>query len=341
LKDLGIKGVRDGVREMSNDLKDELIKKTFKEKKKGLKMEDKLIKEAYKEMKKGLSKTGKCPDQADLSRFAEGIMDEKETESIEEHLVSCSNCCDYMVSLNKVINFPSGERLPEVPDEQLRKVRALVKDKKYSFLENISNNLAPITQSIKEWFTFDWVAQPIPVAVKSGALALLVLLMVSTTFLYYQQRGIMGLQMEIIGKSVIPTRGVPGKEIVEKIIKEGDTLYSNDHCRINFELGQDAYAYVLYYDSRGKLHQLYPDPAVEIPQKVKGNTKYTIPAGENNWFKLDNHLGRETVFVLASHQPISGLKETFNSIQGLSREEALEVFKSKAHVLKVLSFQHQ
>jgi len=86
---------------------------------------------------------------------------------------------------------------------------------------------------------------------------------------------------------------------------------------------------------------LYPDPAIETPQKVKGNTPYTIPAEENNWFKLDNHRGVETVFVLASHQPISGLKENFNAIQGLNKEKVLEVFKSKATVLKTLSFNHQ
>ena len=305
-------------------------------------MEDKLIKETFKEMKKGLTKTGKCPDEADLSRFLEGITDEQVSEGIAEHLVSCSRCCDYLVSLNRVINFPSEERLPEVPDEQIKQVSALVKDKKkYSFSEGISSNLERITQSIKEWLTFDWISQPIPVAVKSGALALLVLLIVSTTFLYYQQGGKMGLHMEVIGKtSVIPTRGVPEGKAVEKIIKEGDTLYSNDYCRINFELDQDAYAYVLFYDSRGTLHQLYPDPAIEIPQKVKANTEYTIPAGENNWFQLDDHMGTETVFVLASHKPISDLEETFNSMQGLSKEEALEVFKSKAKELKVLSFKH-
>ena len=307
-------------------------------------MEDKLIKKTFKEVKKELSKTGKCPDEADFSRFLEGIMDEKESEGIAEHLVSCSSCCDYVVSLNRVINFPAEERLPEVPDEQMRKVRALVKDreKKYSLSENISSNLERMTQSIKRWLTFDWVAQPIPIAVRSGALALLVLIIISTTFLYYQQRGRMGLHMEIIGKTgVIPTRGVPAGEAVEKIIKEGDTLYSHDYCRINFKLDQDAYAYVVSYDSVGNLHQLYPDPATKAPQKIKANTKYTIPAGENNWFQLDSHKGTETVFVLASREPIRDFNETIDTFQGKSAEEVLEVFKSKVKEVKALSFKHQ
>ena len=308
-------------------------------------MENELIKKALREMKNKLPIVEKCPDEADLSRFAEGTTDEKESEGIAEHLVSCSTCCDYVVSLNKVINFPSEERLPEVPDEQLRKVCevcVLPKDKKKVRLESIASSLARITQSIKELFTFNWVAQPVPVAVRSGALALVVLLVVSTTFLYFQQEGEMGVYMEIVGKTrTIPTRGLPGGKAIEKIIKEGDTLYSDDYCRINFELDQDAYAYVLYYDSSSKLRQLYPDPAIAIPQKTKGNTKYTVPEGENNWFQLDDHRGTETVFVLAFREPIRDFKETINTFQGKSAEEALELFENKATVIKVLNFKHQ
>ena len=115
-------------------------------------MEDKLIKEAFSERKEGLPKTGECPDEAELARFLEGIMDGKEAKGIEEHLVSCSTCCDYVVSLNKVINFQAEERLPEVPDEQIKQISALVKEKKgYSFSESISNNIEQITQSIKDF----------------------------------------------------------------------------------------------------------------------------------------------------------------------------------------------
>ena len=309
-------------------------------------MENELIKKALKELKGGLPKPGRCPDEVDLSRFVEGTLDEKESEGIAEHLVSCATCCDYVVSLNKVINFPSEEKLPGVPDEQLRKVCevcVLVKDKeKRAPSYSIAPGLARITQFMRDLFSFDWVAQPIPVAVRSGALALLVLLVVSTTFLYFQPEGEIGVNMEIIGKTrTIPTRGLPGGKTIEKIIKEGDTLFSDDYCRINFELDQDAYAYVLYHDSSSKLRQLYPDPAIAIPQKTKGNTKYTIPEGENNWFQLDNLSGTETVFVIASREPIRDFNETIDTFQGEGAKEALELFENKATVLQVFSFKHQ
>ena len=306
-------------------------------------MEDKLIKEAFKEMKKGLSKPEKCPDETDLACFEEGTLDERERETIEKHLISCSKCCDYVVCLNKVINFSEEKELPEIPAGQLKKVSALVKGReKEVHTKNVASVLTGIVQSMREFFVFSWIAQPLPIAVRSGALAILLLLMVSTTFIYFQQGREVGLHMEIIGKtSAIATRGTPEGETIEKIVKDGDTLYSDDYCRINFETDHDAYAYVLYYDSTGNLHQLYPDPDTEIPQKVKGKTKYTIPSGENDWFQLDNRSGKETVFVLASNKPVGNLKETFGAVQDKSAEEVLEVFKSKSTVLKTLSFNHQ
>lgn len=300
-------------------------------------MEDELIKKAFKEMKKEMAKPGKCPDEADLARFTEGIMDEKESEGIEEHLVYCSKCCDYVVSLNKVVQFQAEEDLPEVPAWQVRRVSALVEDKKKRIRKKGTTTiLEDIAQSIREFFSFDWMTQPIPVAVRSGALAFLVVVVISTTFFYYRTPSL-GLHMEVMGKpgAISAMRGKP------KIIKEGDTLFSNDYCRINFQLEQDAYTYVIYHDSTGNLHQLYPDPALAAPQKIKANTKYTIPKEEENWFKLDDNTGTETVFVLASKKPINGLQETFDIVQGSSKEEILEVFKDRAAVVKVLSFKHQ
>ena len=306
-------------------------------------MTDKLlIKKAFGEMKKEQPKFGECPNENDLANFAEGIMDEKELERIEEHLVSCSKCCDYAVSLNKVINFSAEERLPEVPDKQMKKVSDLVEDgEKDSYVNNLLSSLAEITRVIKEFFNFGWITQPMPIAVRSGALAFLVLLIVSTTFLYYQQSAPLGVTMEVMGKtSVIATRGMPEKT-VEKIIGEGDILYSNDYCRISFELDHDAYAYVLHYDSTRKLHQLYPDPATKTHKKVKGKSAHTIPEREDDWFQLDDKRGTETFFILASNKPLTGFEETFASIKGLSREEVVKVFQSKAAIVKVLSFKHQ
>ncbi|TNF52768.1 DUF4384 domain-containing protein [bacterium] len=300
-------------------------------------MEEKLIKTALKEMKRKMPTTKGCPDDADLCQFVEGRMDEKASEGIEKHLLSCALCCDYVVSLNKVINFPEGEPLPEVPPEQIMAVDRLVKEKPAERKEKGS-----LFQSLKEFLSLDWLMQPMPVMVKSCATALVVLFMFTALYVYYQQSTSLGVQMAVLSKSgAITTRGTTGDKEVEKIIKEGDILYSNDFCRISFEVDKNAYAYILYYNSKGTLEQLYPDPKVRKPLKVMGKTTYVIPPGDDSWFQLDEQTGTETVFMVASEEPLSNLKEVLVSLQGSSREEVLKTLKSKAPVVKVLNFQHQ
>jgi hypothetical protein len=303
-------------------------------------MENKLIKRTFSAIKKGVAPGGTCPDEMELSRFAEGGMDEKKRVLVEEHLISCQKCCDYVVSLHRVIHFPGDETLPGVPQEQVRKVNALVKDRGRE--KDSVSNLERLSQFLKDFFNFDFIRLPLPRAVKSCAAAAVVILMFSATYLYYQQTVPLSLTMEVVGKTrVMATRGTPGEKTVETIIKEGDTLFANDYCRINFELNRDAYAYVLYYDSKGEIHQLFPDPASKTPQEIKANTPYTVPAADDQWFQLDHNRGTETVFMVASTTPISSLKDMYPSIQGLSREAVLDLFKSSAPVFKVLSFQHQ
>jgi len=207
-------------------------------------MEDKLIKAAFKDMKSKMPLKKGCPEDADICRFVEGGMDGEASELIEKHLISCPTCCDYVVSLNKVINFPKEETIPDVPPKKIREVDRLVKD-------GDTREKGTLFQAVKDFISFDWMTQPMPVMVKSCAAALVVLFMFSTLYIYYQQSTSLGVQMEVISKTgTIITRGTTGQKKVEKIIKEGDTLYSKDLCRITFELAKNAYAYIVYLNSK-------------------------------------------------------------------------------------------
>ena len=209
-------------------------------------MEAKLLKVALRQMKTGIPQQDKCPDEADMCRFVEGIMDEKETELVEKHLVSCQTCCDYVVSLNRIMHFPEEEPLPDVPVQQIKQASqaCTLVEERGGGLKQLQEPgiLEQAVAFLKDIFSFSWLTQPMPVMVKASAVALLVVLIFSTTYLYYQQSVPPALQMELIGKTRVVTRGVPTGETIQRIVKEGDTLFSNDFCRINFELDKDAYA---------------------------------------------------------------------------------------------------
>ena len=298
-------------------------------------MEDKLIKQAFKETQKSRSHGGKCPDECDFCRFLEGLMDEERRALMEKHLLSCPACSDYVVSLHKVMNFPEGEKLPEVPGVQMAKARELMEVKK-----KIASEKPGMLQAVREFFSFNWITQPLPVMVKSCAAALAVVLVLTTAYLYQQQNSPLCRQLEVVGRgSEVTARGT-APEVSGEVIKDGGVLYSKDYCRVNFELSRDAFAYVFYYDSSGELHQLYPDPAIVTPQKVKGGKTHSLPEKEA-WFQLDEQRGTETVFMVASAKPISNLGELYQAAQGLNRDEAIRTFRDAAPVFKMLNFIHQ
>ena len=179
-------------------------------------MENRLIKSILSVIKKEVTPKGTCPDEIDLTLFAEGEMDKTNRVLVEEHLVSCSHCCDYVVALHKVIHFPGDETLPGVPRAQIRKLNALVEDRERETVS--ARKMERLSQFLKDFFSF---GLPLPVTVKSCAAAGIVLLMFSATYLYYQQSMPLGVNMEIIGKTrVMTTRGTPGEKTIETIIKE-------------------------------------------------------------------------------------------------------------------------
>jgi hypothetical protein len=253
------------------------------------------------------------------------------------------------VASNKVDTLSIEEALPEASEKQIQRASALADDKskykkKYHFKESISTNLENITQSIREFFSFGWIMQPIPVAVKSGVVAFLVILIVSTTFIYYQGSKEIVVQMNVMGNTRgASERGIPGEKLIPKDINEGDTLYSGDFFQINFEIDQDAYLYVLFHGSTKNLQQKHPDPQVKVHQKTKAKTKYIIPQTEGKLYRLDENTGTETIFILASSKPINNLQEIIDDASGLAKEEIIEMIKTKNKRITVetRSFEHK
>ncbi len=289
-------------------------------------------------MKQEMPETGQCPDEMDLVRFAEGNTDGAERQAIEGHLVVCPNCCEYVVSYTKAVTIAEEMKLPDVPEDQIQKARSLVTQS-----EPAAYRPADRASFFDTCLHFFRSLHFRPMAA-SGALAVLALLVVTSGLFISRHnadttnQGVYappGIHLQVLGKTALTLRsGEQQNRTIEKIINEGDTLQSNDHCRIQFSVEHDAYVYVVYFDSSGKTHQLFPNPATTHPQKITGGKTYSIPPEKDRWFKLDTIPGTETVFVIAARRPIDNLEKTFQSIRqsGMPEEPVIAV--------KKLSFTH-
>ncbi len=139
------------------------------------------------------------------------------------------------------------------------------------------------------------------------------------------------LSLNIIGQ-----REEQDGNISEVIIREGGILKSYDNFQVHFTTNKDAYVYLLIFDSKNNANLLFPDPKIQLNNKVTGGVDYTIPSS-SQWFWLDENVGLETLYLLASEtslNDIQGLLEKMKKVGGQKRVELSDQVKEKIRSLE-------
>jgi len=86
----------------------------------------------------------------------------------------------------------------------------------------------------------------------------------------------------------------------------GSVLYSGDAFQIIFIPTEDSYVYVFQVDSANKLQMMNNSNPVK-----KGNTYYLLTKDE--FFKLDDQIGTEKIYFLATRQRVATLEQQAQS----------------------------
>jgi hypothetical protein len=123
------------------------------------------------------------------------------------------------------------------------------------------------------------------------------------------------LAMNIIGQ-----RKEPDGRYAEVIIREGSVLRSRDHFQVHLEINRRAHIYVLLFDSQGQASQLFPDPKIEQQGLIEAGQRVTVP-DRDLWFWLDDHPGTETIYVLASEEPLADIHLLLQRMQQANETE--------------------
>jgi CHAT domain-containing protein len=125
----------------------------------------------------------------------------------------------------------------------------------------------------------------------------------------------LSLSMNIIGQ-----RREPDGNYTEVIVREGSLLRSLDHFQVHVETNRAAQIYVLLFDSQGQASQLFPDPKIEQPGFIDAGRRIAIP-DKDLWFWLDEQPGTETVYVLASEEPMADIRELIRKMENAGASE--------------------
>jgi len=95
------------------------------------------------------------------------------------------------------------------------------------------------------------------------------------------------------------------------------------------------------HDSLNKTNLLFPDPKINITNKINANINQSVPA-QNRWFWLDENIGVETVYVLASESPRDNIKALLIEMEDADEPEKkiMEFAKDANSAFKTINFRH-
>jgi hypothetical protein len=102
------------------------------------------------------------------------------------------------------------------------------------------------------------------------------------------------------------------------------TLFSGDRLKIFIEPIQNVFIYIYLYDSQKQLSLLFPESFKDFNKHYKSGESYFVP--REDWFMLDDNLGIETFYLLASETRLTDLEKlTMEYLNAPKRKK--EIFK--------------
>ena len=123
-------------------------------------------------------------------------------------------------------------------------------------------------------------------------------------------------------------------------ISKDTTLESGDQLKIFIELQKDCFVYLIYHDSQDAIELLFPHNFQQFVQGHNILEKNYIPPG-NQWFKLDQHTGIETFYLLASAQRLDHLESLLGQYESAQHTQKEELKQKIFAEIKNLRWQHR
>jgi hypothetical protein len=284
---------------------------------------DLVIKQVSSRIKKLNPKPTVCPDEELLAAYLENSLTQDETDGIEEHLFLCDECADTLISFSETESMGYAKRESNATDGMIKRAKDLVKPQE----------MPTLWEMVSDWFT---VLRPVPVM--ATAFVFLVIAVLGIYKLQMSDDSLknmpLSIRINIIARmpSEIQTRGTD-QEYVEVGIVDGGVLKSGDLFRINFQLQEKAFVYLLSLDSQRNLTKLYPDKDMELPVKFESKKSYSFPSGDE-WLKLDKSTGQEKIYLLASPNPIEDIDIKIDQLKASGINNIANIFPG----IKIQSF---
>ncbi len=128
----------------------------------------------------------------------------------------------------------------------------------------------------------------------------------------------LAMEVDVIGER-LDLAGNP----VEVIVKNGETLFSNDGFQIHVTPEREGYLYAFIYDSSGKVEILFPRIGIARDNFIEAHREVVLP-DKGQWYRLDDNTGVENLYVLFSEDKFKQMQEFMDEIKSSGPETEIK-----------------
>jgi hypothetical protein len=129
------------------------------------------------------------------------------------------------------------------------------------------------------------------------------------------------------------------KSLVFQSIERDTALNSGDKIKFFIKLERHCFVYLIYRSSQNEIKALFPQRFHLKDSEYNISQKYYIPIG-NQWFELDDHVGQEKFYLIASSDRLYTLEAIINKYESADPAKQTVIAKKIQSEIRKLRKKH-
>ena len=130
-----------------------------------------------------------------------------------------------------------------------------------------------------------------------------------------------------------------GESRLESVTHDA-SLRSGERFKMMIELQKPCFVYVIHHSAQGQIALLFPYSMTQFETDYRVGRKYSVPEGDA-WFELDEHPGKETLYLLAAPERLKELEGLLSRYASAEASAGEELQKQILETIRGLRKQHR
>jgi len=131
-----------------------------------------------------------------------------------------------------------------------------------------------------------------------------------------------------------------GAELKLETIGTKSVLKTGDQLKMMVDLESDCFVYLIHHSSQDTVKLMFPYTLKQLTDDYQQHRKYFIPEGDR-WFQLDQQVGPETFYLLASARRLETLERLFQQYESAEPSRRAQINGEVLDEISTLKKEHR